>query len=145
MLKICRVLFLIFCIFFVFGCSKNSNIGEDIVLKDDMKNKNFSSLSSEDFNSLYLDGYIAIDIRTKQEISMGKIYKNSLELDFYNDGFLNSLKKLDLNQKYIIYCRSGNRTKVAMDLMQKLGFKEVHDLDGGIVAWQKSGLNLNIK
>jgi len=36
----------------------------------------------------------------------------------------------------VVYCRSGKRSKQAMDLMQKQGFKKVVDLDGGIQAWK---------
>jgi rhodanese-related sulfurtransferase len=39
-----------------------------------------------------------------------------------------------------VYCRSGNRSKVAMEQMAAAGFTTMQDLDGGIVAWQAQGL-----
>lgn len=36
-------------------------------------------------------------------------------------------------------CRSGNRSSQAAALMADLGFTQVHDLDGGIIAWHAAG------
>jgi rhodanese-related sulfurtransferase len=46
-----------------------------------------------------------------------------------------------LNKKgtYLLYCRSGSRTRKAADAMQKMGFKHVYMLEGGINAWKEAG------
>jgi rhodanese-related sulfurtransferase len=46
-----------------------------------------------------------------------------------------------LNKKgtYLLYCRSGSRTRKAADAMQKMGFKNVYMLEGGITAWKDAG------
>jgi len=38
-----------------------------------------------------------------------------------------------------LYCRSGSRTRKAADAMQKIGFKHVYMLEGGINAWKEAG------
>lgn len=38
------------------------------------------------------------------------------------------------NQKIIIYCRSGNRSKTAANILLEMGYKNVYDL-GGINSW----------
>jgi rhodanese-related sulfurtransferase len=44
--------------------------------------------------------------------------------------------------KYIIYCRSANRSKVAAMILKQNNFEDVVDLEGGIVKWpyEKEGL-----
>jgi rhodanese-related sulfurtransferase len=38
-----------------------------------------------------------------------------------------------------VYCRSANRSKVAMTAMQSVGFNNLYDLAGGITAWKSAG------
>ena len=38
------------------------------------------------------------------------------------------------NQKIIIYCRSGNRSKTAANILLEMGYTNVYDL-GGINSW----------
>jgi rhodanese-related sulfurtransferase len=39
---------------------------------------------------------------------------------------------------YVI-CRSGNRSKQASEILLKAGFKDVRNVEGGILAWQDAG------
>lgn len=39
----------------------------------------------------------------------------------------------------LLYCRSGNRTQQAAELLQKHGFTDVTDLKGGIQEWMSKG------
>lgn len=82
-----------------------------------------------------------IDVRTPQEYAEGHL-ENSLLIDFYEDTFREDLDMLDKNKRYLIYCRSGNRSGQARDIMQELGFKEVYNMVGGIVQWQADKLPL---
>jgi rhodanese-related sulfurtransferase len=43
------------------------------------------------------------------------------------------LNKYHLRQ-LLVYCRSGNRSMRASEILQKQGFKLIH-LDGGILQW----------
>ena len=49
---------------------------------------------------------------------------------------------LDPEGTYLVYCRSGNRSGQATALMADLGFEQVYDLDGGVLAWDAQGLAL---
>jgi rhodanese-related sulfurtransferase len=41
-----------------------------------------------------------------------------------------------------MYCNSGNRSANALPLMDQIGFKQVYEMEGGIVAWYQAGLPL---
>jgi rhodanese-related sulfurtransferase/rubrerythrin len=43
--------------------------------------------------------------------------------------------ELDRSKKVIVYCRSGHRSMAAAIALCGLGFKGVHQLDGGILNW----------
>ena len=46
------------------------------------------------------------------------------------------------DREIVVICRSGNRSERARLLMDDLGFGEVYDVEGGIVAWESAGLPL---
>lgn len=39
-----------------------------------------------------------------------------------------------------VICRSGRRSAVATDLLQKAGFSDARNVEGGMIAWEKAGL-----
>lgn len=76
-----------------------------------------------------------LDVRTESEIKEGFIPK-SLNIDvLQEDRFREEIKKLNKKSKYIIYCRSGKRSLTAATIMQKQGFKNVINMEGGILNW----------
>ena len=61
-------------------------------------------------------------------------------LDFYASDFADRIDALDHGKPYVVYCRSGNCSGQATELMADRGFAGVTDVDGGIVAWEGAGL-----
>jgi len=75
-----------------------------------------------------------IDVRTPGEIADGKI-GDALEIDFRSSNFKKEIDNLDREKAYVVYCKSGGRSKKATDLMLELGFNNLHDLAGGYTTW----------
>lgn len=40
----------------------------------------------------------------------------------------------------VLVCRSGSRSAIGSELLEKMGFESVANLTGGMVAWHKAGL-----
>ena len=57
--------------------------------------------------------FVIIDVRTPEEFTDGHI-ENAINLDFRSDGFRNEIERLDRDKTYLIYCRSGNRSRGAL-------------------------------
>ena len=83
--------------------------------------------------------FVIIDVRTPEEFAGGHI-ENAINIDYYASTFESDINALDKDKAYLIYCRSGNRSGQALDIMEDLGFQEVYDLGGGINAWKSAGL-----
>jgi rhodanese-related sulfurtransferase len=52
----------------------------------------------------------------------------------------------DKNAKILIYCRTGTTSKIGAQTLLDLGYTDIWNLDGGMVAWTASGrtlVNLN--
>ena len=56
-------------------------------------------------------------------------------------GHIRSMQTEDIedlrNEEVICYCRSGNRSGQAALVLQQLGFTNVKNLTGGMLAWKK--------
>lgn len=88
------------------------------------------------------NGVTIIDVRTPEEFTQGHLEK-AVNADFNNKPqFESYLNSLDKNQTYMIYCRTGNRSGQAMQIMKDKGFEQIINLDGGIQAWQAAGFAL---
>jgi len=43
--------------------------------------------------------------------------------------------ELDSSQEIVAHCRSGKRSAEAVEFLRKAGFRKIHNLKGGILAW----------
>ena len=82
--------------------------------------------------------FIILDVRTPEEYATERIAESAL-LDFYAEEFEDELNKLDKSKTFLVYCRSGNRSNKAVNIMRDLGFIEVSDIGGGINQWKAEG------
>ena len=83
--------------------------------------------------------FVILDVRTPEEFADGHL-KNAITLDYYSETFRDELSKLDKDKTYLVYCRSGKRSRNAVDIMEELNFKEVYNMSGGIIEWEAEGL-----
>lgn len=78
-----------------------------------------------------------IDVRTPQEFSEGHI-EGAVNINFFDDTFLEQISKYKKDEPVFIYCKSGNRSGQASKKISDLGFKQIFDLEGGILSWVKN-------
>ena len=84
---------------------------------------------------------VIIDVRTPEEFEHSRI-PNSKNIDFYNSqNFMQEIEKLNKDNSYYVYCRTGVRSANSCQLMSELGFKKVYNLLGGIVEWKGELIN----
>ena len=81
---------------------------------------------------------VVLDVRTPGEYMSGHL-QNAINIDVEGMQFNSEVAKLDKSKTYAVYCRSGRRSVIATDEMQKLGFTKLFNLEGGTGAWTASG------
>lgn len=84
---------------------------------------------------------VILDVRTPEEYNSGHL-DQAKNLDIYDKSFQDQLSKMDKKQPVYVYCKGGGRSANAVKKMQELGFNNVYELKGGIMAWEQSGLPL---
>ncbi|MGO3238584.1 MAG: rhodanese-like domain-containing protein [Psychroflexus halocasei] len=95
-------------------------------------------LSPQEFcDKMKSDDVQIIDVRTPKEYKNGHI-KNSTLINFFDDDFKEQLSKLPEDKEILVYCRSGNRSGKASEILENLGYKDVSDLRGGMLLWEKA-------
>jgi phage shock protein E len=82
-----------------------------------------------------------IDVRTPEEFAEGHI-KGAQNVDIASPDFAKELAKLDPAKTYLVHCAAGGRSTRSLSILNKLGFKSVMHLDGGLNGWKKAGLPL---
>ena len=73
------------------------------------------NLTKEDWKKLIKEtqNAVVIDVRTPEECAEG-IQPNAQQINFLSlTDFLSAVEKLDKNNSYFLYCRSGNRSAQA--------------------------------
>ena len=84
-------------------------------------------------------GTVVLDVRTPAEFARGHL-PGAVNLDLQSADFQTRLDELDQDDRYAVYCQSGNRSAQALATMVDLGFADVAHLEGGIGAWQAADL-----
>jgi len=86
--------------------------------------------------------FIILDVRTPQEFADGHL-ANAVNIDFNSASFSNEMGILDREKTYLVYCRTGNRSRGVIEVMKKLDFQKVYNLANGIVEWQNERLPIS--
>jgi rhodanese-related sulfurtransferase len=82
------------------------------------------------------DEVVVLDVRTSEEYAQGHIPGVVL---IPLDQLQARLAEIPKDKTLIVTCRSGNRSAQAAQLLRQQGYDNVHNVLGGIGAWQKAG------
>ncbi len=75
-----------------------------------------------------------VDVRTQEEYASGHLI-GAVDIDFKSPNFNTQIGELDKNKPVFIYCLSGGRSGQAANEMKKMGFREIYNMEGGIIKW----------
>jgi len=117
-------------------------VGGSVYFMDNLQSSaTFIDLPPQQFSQdLKTGGYTLIDVRTLAEYNAGHI-ANAKQADYYQtQEFTSFLGTLNKKGKYLVYCRTGVRSALVMQMMRDMGFTNVSDLSGGYNAWAAAGL-----
>jgi len=87
---------------------------------------------------------VVVDVRSAADFAKGHII-NAINIPM--NGFKKQIPTLQKNKgkPIVITCRSGSQSSMACQQLRKEGFEEVHNLRGGILAWESANLPLTRK
>jgi thioredoxin 1 len=109
---------------------------QGVAQKEGSINKTISPTEFE--QKLALPEAQLIDVRSPEEYADGGI-KGSVNINYNGADFEERIAKLNKEKPVLVYCLSGGRSGSAAQKLNALGFKEVYNLQGGLVQWRSEG------
>ena len=133
-----KFLYLLLFAFAFSGCNQNKNSGTG--------SSNSSSDMSDKLDPAGFQALLAktpdaqlIDVNTPDEFAKGHL-KNAKNIDISSDEFSLNALALDKGKSVFLYCAGDIRSAKAGDFLRSNGYKEVYELDGGLLKWKAAKL-----
>lgn len=101
----------------------------------------YRELAPEDYLPYVQDSSInLIDVRTEAEYRKSHI-EGAVNVSFLGGHFRKELKQLDPDKSRptLIYCETQHRSLFVAKKMYVMGYRNIIDLDKGMMHWRKSG------
>lgn len=77
-----------------------------------------------------------LDVRTPKEFAEGHL-PNAVNIDVMDSAsFIKQIQLLKKRKNYVVYCRSGKRSLKASAILVQNGFKNIYNMEGGILEWK---------
>ena len=84
-------------------------------------------------------GLVILDVRTPAEFREGHL-PGAVNMDYFGAPFETQIQSLPKTAPVLLYCRTGNRSGSAYDIMTKAGIGNILHMNEGITKWQQLGL-----
>lgn len=79
--------------------------------------------------------HLLLDVRTPEEFNSGHI---AGAVNIAVEQLSARLSEVPQDKPVVLYCRSGNRSGQAAQILERAGYTQIYDL-GGIITWQQQG------
>lgn len=94
----------------------------------------FQNVKIKEFKELALKpNTLIVDVRTGAEFDSGAI-EGAINIDVMAPDFKAEIQKLNKDNTYLVYCRSGARSVSACFNFLSEGFTKLYNLEGGIMS-----------
>lgn len=111
-------------------------VGFLFIACNSQETEHYKVLAADHYEEVVTDTNVQIiDVRTAGEFADGHV-KGAENADIQDKDFERIVSELDKDKPVYIYCRSGVRSAKAGKALEEMGFKEIYDLKGGILAWK---------
>ena len=86
---------------------------------------------------------VLLDVRTQSEYNDGHIQD---AINIPHDQLLKAPQLVSAykDSQMVVFCRSGVRAGKVIEMLEGLGFKEIIDIDGDMLAWNEAGHSVEI-
>ncbi len=138
------LLFITFAAILSAGCLveeiKKAEMTLDTGLAETTGNLNSREIKATEFMDMYMssEDYVLLDVRTKKEYDSGHI-PGAVNIPYTQLDPLVKDLGLAKDQKIVVYCEVGVRSKIGSYALQDLGYTNIVDVTDGIRGWRSLG------
>lgn len=120
------------------ACQSKTVAGETITVAGG----SYQNITPDELNSMSEDkDFVFVNVHIP---FAGNISNTDLSIPYdqiSTPEYLNQLPT-DKNAKIVLYCRSGRMSEIAATELVALGYSNIWNLDGGMVAWEQAGYEI---
>ena len=124
---------------FLLTCFAKSNVFAETI-----------DINNDEIKKLIKNNVPIVDIRTSDEWNQTGVIPNSILLTYFKKNGTYNFETwhkelgyvIDTNKPYVLICRSGRRTKIVSDMIDKKIDKLVYNASFGINSWLQSNLKV---
>ena len=120
------------------GCQPKSVTGETV----NVTGGAYQNVTPSDLNTLLNDkDFVFVNVHIPFD---GNIQDTDLSIPYDQISIPEYMNQLpsDANAKIVLYCRSGRMSEIAATELVSLGYTKIWNLDGGMVAWEQAGYEI---
>lgn len=100
--------------------------------------ENIKTISTKKAQKLAKRNVLLVDLRTPAEYAE-KTYDVKHIINIPIDSLATNLNLIPKDEKVVLVCRTGNKSKKAYAVLEKNGYTNMVHMDGGIVKWSADG------
>ncbi len=89
------------------------------------------------------DNVFILDVRTPEEFAGGHL-EGATNMNINSSNFEANLENIDKDRNVYVYCLSGGRSTQAANVLKEKGFKNVINMNGGILSWRNAGMPITL-
>lgn len=118
-----KVVLALFCSLLLVGCGNKKAEYKNITAKEVVE-------------EIEKDDYFILDVRSSFEFRNGHLEDAiNVDVEELNENILDLIPNKE--RKILVYCQSGNRSKIASERLISYGYTNVYNMMGGIAAYQE--------
>jgi len=133
-----KYLFLLLFAVLLIGCQSKPVTGETVSTADG----SYQNITANELNNISKNkDYVFINVHIP---FAGNIAGTDLSIPYDQIRLPENLSQLpiDKSAKIVLYCRSGHMSTIAAQELVSLGYTNIWNLDGGMVAWEQAGYKI---
>lgn len=80
-----------------------------------------------------------LDVRTAREFEIKRLPFADELIPYDSLQYVTDRLPKDKNSEIFLFCRTGRRSRIAFNTLKEMGYNNLHNVRGGIVAWKDAG------
>ena len=133
-----KLIFILLSALILTACQSKTVAGETVTVAGG----SYQNITPDELNSMSEDkDFVFVNVHIP---FAGNISNTDLSIPYdqiSTPEYLNQLPT-DKNAKIVLYCRSGRMSEIAATELVALGYSNIWNLDGGMVAWEQAGYEI---
>ena len=133
-----KIIFIFLAAVILVSCQSKSVTGETVTAVGG----SYQNITSDELNVMLKNkDFVFVNVHIP---FAGNIANTDLSIPYDQISIPEHLSQLpnDNNAKIVLYCRSGRMSEIAADELVSLGYTNIWNLTGGMVAWEQAGYEI---